>query len=81
MLFFLTVCLVLAMPPKEWWLNSLGTAVETSQQFQELVASQNATLKDKHVIIDFYMKGCFPCFNFQPDWNELVGEMTESFGD
>mgnify|MGYP007038735673 CR=1 FL=1 len=51
MLFILLVhlSLILAQPPQGWWLNSLGTSVNSISDFNTLLEG------DKHLIIDFYM--------------------------
>lgn len=45
-----------------------------------MVTSDQATLADKHVFIDFYMQGCYYCFEFQQDWNRIVDEITAEYG-
>lgn len=34
---------------------------------------------DKVVIADFYMQNCYWCQQFQPEWNQLVKDFTDSF--
>jgi thioredoxin-related protein len=45
------------------------------------VGNDDAALKDKHVFIDFYMEGCYWCFKFQSEWNQIVDDMTLMYGD
>ena len=66
--------------PDKWWLNTEGLAVTSNTQFKELISSSDAKLADKHVFIDFYMQGCYWCYVFQAEWNQLVGDMTEMYG-
>lgn len=61
--FSLAACGGGGMPPK-WWLNTEGLHITSDSQFKELVSSTDATLKDKHVFIDFYMEGCYWCYVF-----------------
>lgn len=84
MLFFLFLACVLAgggsLPPK-WWLNTDGVSIESNSEFKELVASDDAEYKDRHVFIDFYMQGCYWCWVFQSDWNKIVNELKHDYGD
>lgn len=45
------------------------------------MTNEDATLKDKHIFVDFYMQRCFWCYDFQQDWNQLVTDFTEEYGD
>ena len=67
--------------PANWWLNTDGLAITSDSQFKELISSQEATLADKHVFIDFYMQGCYWCYVFQKEWNDLVTDMKEMYGE
>lgn len=42
--------------------------------------SEDAELAGKHVFIDFYMKKCYYCWEFQADWNRIVDEVTSTYG-
>ena len=66
--------------PDKWWLNTDGLAITSNAQFKELISGTEPTLADKHVFIDFYMQGCYWCYVFQEEWNQLVGDVTEMYG-
>jgi thiol-disulfide isomerase/thioredoxin len=34
---------------------------------------------DKVVVADFYMKNCYWCQKFQPEWNQIVKDFTDSY--
>jgi thiol-disulfide isomerase/thioredoxin len=67
--------------PDRWWLNTEGLSVTSNQQYKELVSGSDPEYKDKHVFIDFYMQGCFWCYKFQAEWNQIVNDLSEEFGD
>jgi thioredoxin-like negative regulator of GroEL len=67
--------------PPNWWKNTLGTPVTSNQQYKDLVSGSDPELKDKHVFIDFYMQGCYWCYVFQEEWNQITKDMTELYGD
>ena len=66
--------------PANWWLNTDGLAITSDSQFKDLMTRDDAKLKDKHVFVDFYMQGCYWCYVFQEDWNQLVNDVTEMSG-
>ena len=68
------------MPPN-WWLNTDGLPITSDSQFKDLMTAPDALLKDKHVFIDFYMQGCYWCYVFQEEWNQLVADMKELYGE
>ena len=47
--------------PPNWWLNTIGLSVTSNEQYKTLI---NGELADKHVFIDFYMQGCYWCYDF-----------------
>ena len=74
--------------PPNWWLNTEGINVKSNDHFKELVTGklvngvkQQGTLHDKHVFIDFFMEHCYWCWAFQADWNKLVHDMREMYGE
>ena len=67
--------------PPNWWLNSLGTPISNNQEYKDLVSGSEAQWADRHVIIDFYMQGCYWCYIFQEEWNQIVTDMKEMYGD
>ena len=83
MLLFLFLSTVLSgggVPPK-WWLNTNGVSITSNDQFKNLIGRDDSEFANKHVFIDFYMQGCYWCWVFQKDWNQIVAEMKESYGD
>jgi thiol:disulfide interchange protein len=84
MLLFLFFACVLAgggnLPPN-WWLKTHGVSSGSNNEFKDLIASEDADFKDKHVFIDFYMQGCYWCQVFQSDWNKIVDELKHDYGD
>lgn len=84
MLLYLFLSLVCAgggnLPPK-WWQNTHGIPISSNTEFKQLVTSEEADFNDKHVFIDFYMQSCYWCYVFQAEWNRIVDELKDEYGD
>ena len=75
------------MPPN-WWLTTEGISIKSNEHFKELVTGKLSngvkvpgTMHDKHVFIDFFMEHCYWCWAFQADWNRLVHDMQQLYGE
>ena len=53
-----------------WWKNSKGISIQSFEHFNSLISYSNSTLKDKHLVLNFYMEGCPWCQRFQGAWNQ-----------
>jgi len=79
LLFALTLLQLLAgVADAQWWLATKGKEISNYPTFEKTLKE---TDKDKLIIIDFYMQNCTWCQRFQADWNRVVTDFEDWFGD
>jgi thiol-disulfide isomerase/thioredoxin len=64
--------------PAKWWEKSKAHHVGNYKEYLDLVKGE---AKDKVVFIDFFMKRCPWCFYCLEDFNTVIEEMTELYGE
>lgn len=60
-----------------WWMNAKGQKMNSHEEFVDYVEAHN----DKFIVVDFYMPQCHFCVEFMNDWNKVVSEFQEKYGD
>ena len=63
--------------PAKWWLNTDARPIHSMDEFTSLLSGE---LKNKHIIIDFYMQNCKYCYYMQDDFNRIHDDMETWFG-
>lgn len=66
---------------KNWWMKSLGTMTNDEWEFQEYIEEAARDGKNKFIVVDFFMPACRYCVEFMPQWNQIVEEFTEKYGE
>lgn len=60
-----------------WWMNAKGTKTDNPNDFQNQVEAA----RDKFIVVDFFMPMCKYCVQFMPEWNKIVDEFKEQYGE
>ncbi|CDW79110.1 protein disulfide [Stylonychia lemnae] len=64
--------------PDNWWEQSLAKPIHSSQEYFDLLGGEG---KNKFVFIDFYMEYCSWCYYILADFNQLIEDMNEWYGE
>ncbi|TNV76420.1 hypothetical protein FGO68_gene10586 [Halteria grandinella] len=67
----------IAQLPQNWWLQNKALPVESGWGYQNLL---DGDLKDKVIIIDFYMQYCKWCYYVVEDFNRLKSDVERWYG-
>ena len=62
---------------KTWWMNAKGLKTENPNDFQNQVEAAG----NKFIVVDFFMPMCKYCVQFMPEWNQIVDEFKEQYGE
>ena len=64
--------------PAGWWKKCKAHPVKDFQEFKQLMAGE---LRDKYVFVDTYMQHCPYCYYCLEDFNRIIDDMSDLYGD
>ena len=78
-IFFIFTILTLASAnlPYRWWDGCLARSVDSIDDYNSLLDGE---LKNKFIVLDFYMQGCPYCYQFQNEFNKIIEDFTAWYG-